>query len=79
MQNQKRPSEQDISPEAFTQLVALSGSANANVAVGAARLLPVFCTTEAQVCSTLLDACPRFVRPLYTSLLQLLKTIVLVV
>ena len=49
MQNGLRPLEGDISAESFTQLVALSGSANQALAVGAARLLPFFCATDKQV------------------------------
>ena len=51
VQSGARPSEQEVSVDAFTQLVALSGSSNQNVAVGAARLLPIFCATQEQVCS----------------------------
>ncbi|KAK9838788.1 hypothetical protein WJX74_003399 [Apatococcus lobatus] len=47
-QNEARPSEQQVATEAFIQLVTLSGSGSYLVAVGAARLLPVFCTTDSQ-------------------------------
>ena len=50
MQNEARPTEQQVATEAFTQLVALSGSSNQHVAIGAARLLPIFCITENQAC-----------------------------
>ncbi|KAK9860419.1 hypothetical protein WJX84_002217 [Apatococcus fuscideae] len=47
-QNGAKPAEQQVSADAFAQLVMLAGSSNHNVAVGAARLLPVFCTTQTQ-------------------------------
>lgn len=50
MQNEARPTEEQVAAEAFTQLVALSGSSNQHVAIGSARLLPIFCITENQAC-----------------------------
>ena len=51
MQNGAKPAEQQVSADTFAQLVMLAGSSNHNVAVGAARLLPVFCTTQTQASS----------------------------